>query len=78
LLVFPEQTVLTSITGDTIPHVIAYIFPFLAEHAVLNLLVDRRFIIFLCTVLVAFPLSLHRDLVKLSKSSGFGEQSVKP
>lgn len=61
------------IIGDTIPHVIAYLFPVLAEHAGLRLLVDRRFIIVLCTLAVSFPLSLHRDIVKLSKSSGFGK-----
>ena len=60
------------IIGDTIPHVIAYLFPVLAEHAGLRLLVDRRVIIILCTLAVSFPLSLHRDIVKLSKSSGFG------
>jgi hypothetical protein len=61
------------IIGDTIPHVIAYLFPVLAEHAGLRLLVDRRVIIILCTAAVSFPLSLHRDIVKLSKSSGFGK-----
>jgi len=61
------------IIGDTIPHVIAYLFPVLAEHAGLRLLVDRRVIIILCTLAVSFPLSLHRDIVKLSKSSGFGK-----
>lgn len=65
---------LTSLsTGDTIPHVIAYIFPALARHAVLRLLVDRRTVILLCTIAISFPLSLHRDIVKLSKSSSFGE-----
>lgn len=60
-------------TGDSIPHVIAYIFPSLADHAVLNLLVDRHFIIIIITIAVSFPLSLHRDIAKLSKSSSFGE-----
>ena len=59
-------------TGDTIPHVIAYIFPALSQHAVLRLLVDRRTVILLCTIGISFPLSLHRDIVKLSKSSSFG------
>ncbi|ORY28481.1 transmembrane amino acid transporter protein-domain-containing protein [Naematelia encephala] len=64
------------IIGDTIPHVISYIFPFLASHAVLRLLVDRRVVIILCTIAVSFPLSLHRDIVKLSKSSGFALVSM--
>ncbi|KAK4689530.1 solute carrier family 38 (sodium-coupled neutral amino acid transporter), member 11, partial [Tremellales sp. Uapishka_1] len=59
------------IIGDTIPHVIAFVFPFLQEHAMLRLLVDRKTIIVLATIFVSFPLSLHRDIVKLSKSSGF-------
>ena len=61
------------IIGDTIPHVIAYLFPSISTHAMLRLLVDRHFIIILITVTISFPLSLHRDIVKLSKSSGFGE-----
>jgi sodium-coupled neutral amino acid transporter 11 len=40
---------------------------------VLNLLVDRHFIIVVITIAVSFPLSLHRDIAKLSKSSSFGE-----
>jgi sodium-coupled neutral amino acid transporter 11 len=64
------------IIGDTIPHVIVYLFPALAEHTVLSWLVDRRFIIVLCTLAISFPLSLHRDIVKLSKSSGFGESQL--
>ena len=59
-------------TGDTIPHVIAYVLPSLAQHAFLRLLVDRRIVIVLCNVGISFPLSLHRDIVKLSKSSSFG------
>ncbi len=62
------------IIGDSIPHVLAYVFPFLKEHA--PVLVDRRFIIVLCTAAVSFPLSLHRDIVKLSKSSGFALVSM--
>lgn len=61
------------IIGDTIPHVIVYLFPAMTEHAFLSFLVDRRTIIVLCTIAISFPLSLHRDIVKLSKSSGFGE-----
>ncbi|OCF33462.1 solute carrier family 38 (sodium-coupled neutral amino acid transporter), member 11 [Kwoniella heveanensis CBS 569] len=64
------------IIGDTIPRVISYIFPSLVEHAVLRLLVDRRVVILLCTLFVSFPLSLHRDMVKLSKSSSFALVSM--
>lgn len=66
------------IIGDSIPHVIAYLFPSLAGIPVLSLLVNRRAVIILCTTLVVFPLSLHRDIVKLSKSSGFGTSFRSP
>lgn len=64
------------IIGDSIPHVIAAVFPFLKDHLLTRLLVNRRFIIILCTVAVSFPLSLHRDIVKLSKSSSFALVSM--
>ncbi|WWC88582.1 uncharacterized protein L201_003494 [Kwoniella dendrophila CBS 6074] len=64
------------IIGDTIPRVISAIFPSLSEHAVLRLLIDRRVVITLCTLFVSFPLSLHRDIVKLSKSSSFALVSM--
>lgn len=35
-------------------------------------LVNRNVVIVIITLAVSFPLSLHRDIVKLSKSSGFG------
>lgn len=64
------------IIGDTIPQVIAFVFPFLAEHAILDILINRRFIICFITLAVSFPLSLHRDIVKLSKSSSFALVSM--
>ena len=38
---------------------------------VLYLLTNRHFIIVLCTVGVSYPLSLYRDISKLSRASGF-------
>lgn len=67
------QTWLILCSGDTIPHVIALLLPSTTDRPFLALLVDRRFVILLATLTVSFPLSLHRDIVKLSKSSGFGE-----
>ncbi|WWC62607.1 uncharacterized protein I303_105204 [Kwoniella dejecticola CBS 10117] len=64
------------IIGDTIPRVISFIFPSLAQHAVLSWLVDTRVVIVVCTLAVSFPLSLHRDIVKLSKSSSFALVSM--
>lgn len=63
------------IIGDTIPHVIAFLFPFLRDIPVLKLLVNRSFIIFLATSCVSYPLSLHRDIHKLSKASGIGQST---
>lgn len=60
------------IIGDTIPHVLAFVFPFLDGIPVLSLLTNRKFVIVLATVAVSYPLSLHRDISKLSKASGIG------
>ena len=57
-------------TGDTIPHVIRSVFPGLYRIPVLNLLTKRQFIIALCTICVSYPLSLYRDIHKLSRASG--------
>ncbi|KAI0823351.1 amino acid transporter [Trametes gibbosa] len=58
------------IIGDTIPHVIRSIFPHLWRVPVLGLLTKRQFVIALCTICVSYPLSLYRDIHKLSRASG--------
>jgi hypothetical protein len=58
------------IIGDTIPHVIRSIFPSLPSIPVLRIFANRQFIISLCTVCVSYPLSLYRDIHKLSRASG--------
>ncbi|PFH51484.1 hypothetical protein AMATHDRAFT_74848 [Amanita thiersii Skay4041] len=58
------------IIGDTIPHVIRSIFPSLPTIPVLRLFSNRQFIITLCTTCVSYPLSLYRDIHKLSRASG--------
>ncbi|KAI8969563.1 AAAP amino acid permease [Trametes punicea] len=58
------------IIGDTIPHVIRSIFPNLYRVPVLSLLTRRQFVIALCTICVSYPLSLYRDIHKLSRASG--------
>lgn len=57
--------------GDTIPHVINSIFPNLPSVPVLSLFADRRFIIVFTTIGVSYPLSLYRDIHKLSIASTF-------
>ncbi|KAG8877637.1 hypothetical protein FRB97_003229 [Tulasnella sp. 331] len=59
------------IIGDTIPHVIRYVFPSLSTTPFLSIFTNRQFIIALCTVCISYPLSLHRDIHKLSRASGF-------
>ncbi|KAJ7462322.1 amino acid transporter [Mycena galericulata] len=58
------------IIGDTIPHVIRSIFPRLYSVPVLYLFTNRKFVIALCTMCVSYPLSLYRDIHKLSRASG--------
>ncbi|KAI0268713.1 amino acid transporter [Gloeopeniophorella convolvens] len=58
------------IIGDTIPHVVRSIFPTLPTIPVLSLLADRQFVIALCTIGVSYPLSLYRNIHKLSIASG--------
>ncbi|KAG9004984.1 hypothetical protein FRB94_001953 [Tulasnella sp. JGI-2019a] len=59
------------IIGDTIPHVIRYVFPSLPTTPILSIFANRQFIIALCTICISYPLSLHRDIHKLSRASGF-------
>jgi sodium-coupled neutral amino acid transporter 11 len=50
------------IIGDTIPHVLAAVFPSLPQTSVLWLLTDRRAIIVLFVLGMSYPLSLYRDI----------------
>jgi solute carrier family 38 (sodium-coupled neutral amino acid transporter), member 11 len=54
------------IVGDTIPHVLAALIPGLDEIPFLWLLTDRRAIIVLFILGVSWPLSLYRDIAKVS------------
>lgn len=56
------------IVGDTIPHVLVALFPSLPETPFLWLLADRRAIIVLLILGISFPLSLYRDIAKVSSS----------
>lgn len=61
---------LTSFEGDTIPHVIRSVFPHVQTTPVLSIFGNRQFVIALCTICVSYPLSLYRDIHKLSRASG--------
>ncbi|KAF2864115.1 hypothetical protein K470DRAFT_209307 [Piedraia hortae CBS 480.64] len=57
------------VIGDTIPHVLAAMFPMLEDMSVLWLLTDRRAIIVLFVLGISYPLSLYRDIAMLAKAS---------
>jgi solute carrier family 38 (sodium-coupled neutral amino acid transporter), member 11 len=64
------------IIGDTIPHVLAAVFPVLRTSPVLSILTNRQVVIILCTALVSYPLSLYRDITKLAKASALALVSM--
>ncbi|EMC97454.1 hypothetical protein BAUCODRAFT_33171 [Baudoinia panamericana UAMH 10762] len=64
------------IIGDTIPHVLAAVFPALDNMPVLWLLTDRRAIIVLFVLGLSYPLSLYRDIAMLAKASTFALASM--
>lgn len=57
------------IVGDTIPHVLAAVWPGLRDIPVLSLLTNRRAVIVICTLGVSYPLSLYRDIAKVRRLS---------
>lgn len=57
------------IVGDTIPHVLGALFPSLREMSFLWLLTDRRAVIVIFVLGVSYPLSLYRDIAKVSLPS---------
>ena len=73
--VFPDSLFRLTI-GDTIPHVLAAVFPSLRTSTVLSLLINRQVVIILCTAIVSYPLSLYRDITKLAKASALALVSM--
>ena len=57
------------IIGDTLPEVIAGIWPSLADMRFLWLLTNRRAVIIMSVMSVSWPLSMYRDIAKLAKAS---------
>ncbi|KAI1007154.1 Vacuolar amino acid transporter 2 [Podosphaera aphanis] len=57
------------IVGDSIPHVFIAVWPGLPDIPMLSLLVDRRAVIVIFILGISYPLSLYRDIAKLSKAS---------
>lgn len=56
------------IVGDTIPHVLEAIFPSLPDTPFLWLLTDRRAVIVIFILGISYPLSLYRDIAKVSRA----------
>lgn len=54
------------IVGDTIPHVMTALFPNLLHIPFLRLLVHRQAAIIIFILGVSYPLSLYRDIAKVS------------
>jgi sodium-coupled neutral amino acid transporter 11 len=54
------------IVGDSIPHVLTAVWPGLREVPVLGLLADRRGCIVFFVLVISYPLSLYRDIAKVS------------
>ncbi|CDS00424.1 hypothetical protein [Sporisorium scitamineum] len=60
------------VIGDTIPHVIKMIFPSLSG----SFLANRQFVITFFTLAISYPLSLYRNIEKLSKASAIALVSM--
>ncbi|KAI9251936.1 transmembrane amino acid transporter protein-domain-containing protein [Phascolomyces articulosus] len=58
------------IIGDTIPHVFRSLIPNIDDIPVVWIFGNRRLCITFFTTLIAYPLSLYRDMSKLAKTSG--------
>jgi hypothetical protein len=57
------------IVGDSIPHVLAAVFPGLRDIPVLSLLTNRRAVIVIFILGISYPLSLYRDIAKVGRTS---------
>lgn len=66
------------IIGDTIPHVLGALFPSLlgGEDSGPSILVNRQFIIVICTCLISYPLALNRNIAHLAKASALALVSM--
>jgi len=57
------------IVGDTIPHVLVSVIPASTTNSFLQFICSRNFVIAFFTISISYPLSLYRDIEKLSKAS---------
>lgn len=61
----PTLLIYKFLSGDTIPHVLTWLFPSLMG----SFLTSRQFVITVCTLAISYPLSLYRNIESLSKAS---------
>jgi solute carrier family 38 (sodium-coupled neutral amino acid transporter), member 11 len=73
---FDLSSKIDNCVGDTIPHVLAAVFPGLRTSTLFSFLINRQVVIILCTALVSYPLSLYRDITKLAKASALALVSM--
>lgn len=67
------------IIGDTIPHVLGALFPSLLgseDSPGSSILVNRQFIIVVCTLLISYPLALNKNIAHLAKASALALVSM--
>lgn len=64
------------IVGDSIPHMLAAVFPGLGDIPVLGLLTNRRAAIVIFVLGISYPLSLYRDIAKVDITSSDGEKET--
>lgn len=69
LFAFGGSMAFCVIIGDTIPHVLAAVFPGLKNIPVLSLLTRRNPVILLFVMGISYPLSLNRNITALAKAS---------
>lgn len=61
------------IVGDTIPHVLVAVWPNLADVPVVGLMADRRIAITVFCMGISYPLTLYRDIAKVSSPRSIGK-----
>lgn len=66
LFAFGGMVAFGVIVGDTIPHVLQAVWPGLRDTPVLGILADRRAVIVIFILGVSYPLTLYRDIAKVS------------
>lgn len=68
LFAFGGMVAFGVIVGDTIPHVLQAVWPGLRDTPVLWILADRKAVIVIFILGVSYPLTLYRDIAKVSPS----------